>query len=115
MIREAERRKLTSSSSSATSPTTKHNPYTTTTIIEPTSTACNNWADRVAGHAHKLSTMAGCTPSYFNAEGEADRQSPQEQAETARAKAIWGQGYLDYEEVLREWRGRGALEGLEVS
>lgn len=111
MIREAERRKLTSSSST----TAKHNPNTTTTIIEPTSTACNNWADRVAGHAHKLSTMAGCTPSYFNAEGEADRQSPQEQAETARAKAIWGQGYLDYEEVLREWRGRGALEGLEVS
>lgn len=114
MIREAERRKLTSSS--ATSPTAKQTPTTTTTtIIEPTSTACNNWADRVAGHAHKLSTMAGCTPSYFNAEGEADRQSPQEQAETARAKAIWGQGYLDYEEVLREWRGRGALEGLEVS
>lgn len=111
MIREAERRKLTSSSST----TAKQNPNTTATIIEPTSTACNNWADRVAGHAHKLSTMAGCTPSYFNAEGEADRQSPQEQAETARAKAIWGQGYLDYEEVLREWRGRGALEGLEVS
>lgn len=114
MIREAERRKLTSSST--TSPTAKQNPTpTTATIIEPTSTACNNWADRVAGHAHKLSTMAGCTPSYFNAEGEADRQSPQEQAATARAKAIWGQGYLDYEEVLREWRGRGALEGLEVS
>lgn len=112
MIREAERRKLTSST---TSPTAKQTPTTTTTatIIEPTSTACNNWADRVAGH--KLSTMAGCTPSYFNAEGEADRQSPQQQAETARAKAIWGQGYLDYEEVLREWRGRGALEGLEVS
>lgn len=114
MIREAERRKLTSSSPT-TSTTAKQNLNTTATIIEPTSTACNNWADRVAGHAHKLSTMAGCTPSYFNAEGEADRQSPQEQAETARAKAIWGQGYLDYEEVLREWRGRGALEGLEVS
>lgn len=114
MIREAERRKLTSSSSSP-SPTAKQTLNTTATIIEPTSTACDSWADRVAGHAHKLSTMAGCTPSYFNAEGEADRQSPQEQAETARAKAIWGQGYLDYEEVLREWRGRGALEGLEVS
>ena len=83
-------------------------------VIEPTEAACEEWANRVAGNAHKLSTMAGCTPSYFNAEGEADKMSPEQQAGAARG-AIWGQGYLDYERILKEWRAKGDLEGFAVS
>lgn len=83
-------------------------------VIEPTEAACDDWANRVAGNAHKLSTMAGCTPSYFNAEGEVDKMSPEQQAGAARG-AIWGQGYLDYERILKEWRSKGGLEGFAVS
>lgn len=83
------------------------------TVIEPSETACEDWANQCASHAHKLATMGTCLPSYLNNEGETQRMSEEEQAAAARG-AIWGQGFLDYARVLREWRESGRLEGLEV-
>lgn len=83
-------------------------------VIQPSDTACEEWANRTARYAYMLATTANCTPSYFNAEGEADRMTPEQQAGAARL-AIWGQGYLAYARTLQEWRAKGGLEGLEVA
>ncbi|KAH6716476.1 hypothetical protein BKA61DRAFT_631781 [Leptodontidium sp. MPI-SDFR-AT-0119] len=47
------------------------------TVIEPSDAACEEWANRIASKAHMLKTMANCTPSYFNAEGESDKMTPE--------------------------------------
>ncbi|KAK2624224.1 hypothetical protein QTJ16_006174 [Diplocarpon rosae] len=83
-------------------------------IIEPTNAACEDWACQTAARAHLLSTMGGCTPSYFNAEGATDNMTPEQQAGAARL-AIWGQGYLSYAKILGEWRARGELDDFEIS
>ncbi|KAH7351215.1 pyridine nucleotide-disulfide oxidoreductase-like protein [Rhexocercosporidium sp. MPI-PUGE-AT-0058] len=83
-------------------------------VIEPTDAACEDWANQCAARAHMLGTMAGCTPSYFNAEGASDKMTPEQQAGFART-AIWGQGYLSYARILQEWRKNGGLEGFEIS
>lgn len=82
-------------------------------VIEPSAEACKDWANRTASKAHMLGAMAGCTPSYFNAEGEVDKLTPEQMAGRARL-SIWGQGYLAYARILKEWRDEGKLEGLVV-
>lgn len=83
-------------------------------VVEASEKGCDEWGDRVAGHAHMVATMQGCTPSYFNGEGEADKMNEEQQKGAARA-AMWGQGFLDYQKILEEWRKEGRLEGYEVS
>lgn len=82
--------------------------------IEPSGAACEDWANQCASHAHKFTTMAGCLPSYFNAEGDALKMTPEQQAAAAR-NALWGKGYLSYAQILADWRATGKLEGLEMT
>jgi len=62
-----------------------------------------------------MAGMAGCTPSYFNREGEGDRaMSEAEQFEAAK-QAPWGEGSLGYRKVLEEWKANGDLEGVIIA
>ncbi|RFU28103.1 hypothetical protein B7463_g8218, partial [Scytalidium lignicola] len=82
--------------------------------VEPTTEAEENWAMQVMTHAASLAGVAGCTPSYFNKEGEIDRvQSIDERMKAARG-AIWGKGIADFVNVIENWRRDGELKGLEV-
>jgi len=59
--------------------------------------------------------MMGCTPSYFNKEGEIDRiTDPAAQMNMAKY-GIWPYGFQSYYDILQEWRGEGSMKGLEVS
>ncbi|KAL2071193.1 hypothetical protein VTL71DRAFT_12428 [Oculimacula yallundae] len=104
MIREAECRSKTSQNGTSNS--------VAKTVIEPTAEGCEDWANQCASKAHLFATMAGCTPSYFNAEGAMDKM--EKLAGSARL-AMWGQGYLSYARILQEWRRSGQLEGLSVN
>ena len=53
--------------------------------------------------------------SYLNREGEMDRISRMEEQMKAAKGAIWGEGILDYVNVLGGWRAQGNLRGLEVT
>lgn len=83
-------------------------------IIEPTEATCEKWGDQVASVAYLLASMGGCTPSYFTQEAAIEKHSPEQQAKSARS-AIYGQGYATYAKILKDWRDKGDLEGLEVT
>ncbi|KAL4733103.1 hypothetical protein BDV11DRAFT_97998 [Aspergillus similis] len=84
-------------------------------VIEATQEAEQDWSRRVMVGAPTLAPMAGCTPSYYNAEGSLDNMSREEQMLAAPA-GPWPAGLNDFMDVLEEWRSRdGELEGLHVS
>lgn len=61
-----------------------------------------------------MSILAGCTPSYNNAEGRAVRElGPIKNLNAARAGVVV-RGLLAYTTIIEDWRNKGGLEGLEV-
>jgi cation diffusion facilitator CzcD-associated flavoprotein CzcO len=83
--------------------------------IEPTAEAEEEWSMQVLSRAANFAALAGCTPGYLNREGEIDRISGTEEQMKAAKGAIWGDGILDYLNVLEGWRAQGNLRGLEVT
>ncbi|PLB35833.1 flavin-containing monooxygenase [Aspergillus candidus] len=68
-------------------------------VVEPTSEAEASWAHRVLSGAASLAPMAGCTPSYFNAEAKMDSMPMDEQIKAA-ATTRWPRGLNDFMDVL---------------
>ena len=83
-------------------------------VMQPTAEGARQWGDRVATGAIALAGTSGCTPSYYNMEGAADKLSPEQQAKMAR-NSTWSKGFNSFYALLEEWRARGTLEGLEVT
>ncbi|KAK5171144.1 uncharacterized protein LTR77_004288 [Saxophila tyrrhenica] len=84
-------------------------------VIEPTQEAMDEWSMRILSGAATFAGMAGCTPSYFNKEGETDQiTEPAQQMKMAR-NAIWPKGFPDYCNIIEAWRAEGSMKGLEVS
>ncbi|KAH0840717.1 hypothetical protein AYO21_00629 [Fonsecaea monophora] len=84
--------------------------------FEPTAEAEAEWTDRVVNRTGAIAGMGGCTPSYFNAEGDIDRLVGQG-GETARKVAVnshWGGGWQEYLDILDRWRKAGDFEGLDI-
>lgn len=86
-------------------------------LVEPTHEAEEAWAMRVMGNAAAFGGMVGCTPSYINAEGRTDkiREAPLEVQMKAARASPWGQGILDYQCIIRDWRENGDFEGVDVT
>lgn len=85
-------------------------------LIEPTREFAEQWAMQVAMKAGALAAMNGCTPSYLNAEGAADKVAmlpPQEQFKIAR-QSPWGNGMVDYQRIVMDWKHNGEFKGVEV-
>jgi len=83
--------------------------------VEPSQEAEDAWALQVAMRAGAMAGMSGCTPSYFNREGEADKdKSGAEQFEAAK-QAPWGEGLVSYRNVVEDWRAEGNMEGLIIT
>ncbi|KAH7350657.1 hypothetical protein BKA65DRAFT_582608 [Rhexocercosporidium sp. MPI-PUGE-AT-0058] len=75
------------------------------------------WTDEVAKRAGWYSSLATCTPSYFNNEGEGSgKQLSPEEAKLAARKVGWGAGINDYQRLLDEYVQRidGKLEGFST-
>lgn len=84
-------------------------------VIDATQEAEQAWSRRVMAGAPTLAPMAGCTPSYYNAEGSLDNMSREEQMLAAPA-GPWPAGLNNFMDVLEDWRSRdGELGGLHVS
>jgi cation diffusion facilitator CzcD-associated flavoprotein CzcO len=84
--------------------------------IEPTDEAEKSWTHEILARAAASAGMAGCTPSYFNLEGEVDRiaEKGQEAQMKAARGGIWGHGIADFTNVIRKWRAQGDLQGIEI-
>ncbi|RAH41709.1 flavin-containing monooxygenase [Aspergillus brunneoviolaceus CBS 621.78] len=82
--------------------------------IEVTQGAETAWGLRVQAGAPALAALAGCTPSYLNAEGSLEDVSMEERMKLA-ASARWPHGMADWMDVLEEWRDAGDLAGLQIS
>ena len=84
--------------------------------VEPTTEAEEGWSMQVLSHAATFAAVGGCTPSYFNMEGEVGKiaMAPLEvQMKMARGSG-WGRGIADYVGILEGWRQQGELQGLEI-
>lgn len=84
-------------------------------MIEPTQEAMDDWAMQILSNAVKFAGMSGCTPSYFNKEGETDLITDPAQQMKAAKNAIWPNGFRDYYDIIGAWRAEGSMKGLEVS
>ncbi|KAF1344279.1 flavin-binding monooxygenase-like family protein [Delphinella strobiligena] len=83
-------------------------------VIEPTQQAQEDWSIQILRRAGALAGAAGCTPSYWNNEGEFDRMSMEEKMKAARG-TIWGEGPNSLADVLESWRKQGGLQGLDLT
>lgn len=83
-------------------------------VVEPSAESEEAWSMQIMMRAANFAAMGGCTPSYLNAEGASDRIPPEERMKAAKG-AIWGEGIESYMGVIKEWRQKGELEGLEVA
>jgi hypothetical protein len=82
---------------------------------EPTAEAEEEWLMQVMYRAAIFAAFAGCTPSYFNFEGQMDRISGIEAQMKAAKQGIWGHGIADFANIIEGWRGQGGLKVLEIS
>ncbi|KAH8900833.1 FAD/NAD(P)-binding domain-containing protein [Thozetella sp. PMI_491] len=85
-------------------------------VIESTQAAEDDWGNQVAAASGGMSAMVGCTPNYFNLEGELDKlhsMGPEVQAKMKKG-GLWGRGINHYAGVLGKWRSNGGLKGFDV-
>jgi cyclohexanone monooxygenase len=75
--------------------------------VEPTAQAEKSWVDTILTMAQlRADFLAECTPGYYNNEGTADA--------AAAKNASYGGGAPAFLALLKEWRDKGDLEGLEL-
>lgn len=82
--------------------------------VDPTLEAEEAWTIESMSGAAAFASMAGCTPSYFNVEGELDKISRREAQMKMAREPIWPRGMNEFVNLLEDWRPQRALKGLEV-
>lgn len=81
--------------------------------IGTTEEAAENWGNQIMSRAGAFGAVYGCTPGYFNLEGEIERIPPEIQPQFARS-GLLGSGIEHYVSILEAWRDEGSMEGIEV-
>ncbi len=82
----------------------KHNVAT----IEPTAEAEERWVDTIVAMGEsRRAFIEACTPGYYNNEGRA--------SDAAARSSVFGAGPVEFVRLLREWRERGDLAGMELN
>ncbi|KAH0837263.1 hypothetical protein AYO21_09970 [Fonsecaea monophora] len=75
--------------------------------VEPTAQAEEDWVNTILDMAKlRAEFLAGCTPGYYNNEGTPNP--------AAAKNASYGGGAPAFLNLLREWRAKGELEGLDL-
>ncbi|KAJ6504610.1 flavin-binding monooxygenase-like family protein [Mycena vitilis] len=82
--------------------------------VEVTQEGEDAWGDQILMRSAWFAAVGGCTPSYLNREGEADKVTEMADQIKAGRGAPWGEGMLSFLEVLKAWRAEGGLMGFEV-
>jgi hypothetical protein len=83
-------------------------------VIEPHDRAVQQWVSRISAGAPTFAAMRGCTPSYYNREGENDRATPGQKAEIA-TQVPWSKGSTAFASMLQDWRERNGLDELDIA
>ena len=75
--------------------------------IEATQEAENKWVQTIIEKARITADFQEkCTPGYYNNEGKIN-QKPQ--------NGMYGGGPIEFFAVMKKWRSKGSLEGLELT
>jgi cation diffusion facilitator CzcD-associated flavoprotein CzcO len=82
--------------------------------VSSTKEAAEDWGMQVMMRSIPMAAIIGCTPSYFNVEGELDKAPPEMQMILAKS-GLWGHGIESFVRVLEKWREEANLQGIEVS
>lgn len=93
-----------------------HLPKTDKVTIEATHEACEAWVERYLATGPSMMHAFGCTPNYYNQEGDLQRQAakgPETMNVLARS-GIWGTGAVNYKNILLDWEKEGKLEGFQI-
>jgi hypothetical protein len=75
--------------------------------------AAEDWAARITMYAGVMAPMLGCTPGYYNLEGDVTRVPVEYQSVMARS-TIWGAGIDSWLGLIEKWRVEGRIDGIEV-
>ena len=81
--------------------------------VTSTASAAQDWSTQILMRSAPMAAMAGCTPSYYNLEGEIDRLQPEAQMILARF-GLWGYGVEDFLGHLEKWRAGDGMKDIEV-
>ncbi|KAJ6154966.1 hypothetical protein N7485_013335 [Penicillium canescens] len=81
--------------------------------VAPTTQAAEDWGTQVMMHAAPMAVALGCTPAYWNLEGDLDRAPPEHQMVIARS-GLWGSGIEHWLNVIEGWRAEGGMKGIDV-
>jgi hypothetical protein len=82
-------------------------------VVAPSTEAAEDWGMQVMMHSAPMGVAIGCTPGYFNLEGELDRVPPEQQMVLARS-GLWGSGIEHWLGVIEKWRADGGMKGIVV-
>jgi cyclohexanone monooxygenase len=83
--------------------------------VEPSQQAQDEWVRHIRETAIDISAFQQeCPPSYFNNEGQPDLDSEGKQKLRWYLGEGYGPGWPAFQELLRDWRDRGDLAGLEI-
>jgi cation diffusion facilitator CzcD-associated flavoprotein CzcO len=82
-------------------------------VVAPSAEAAENWGTQIMMHSAPMGVAIGCTPGYFNLEGELARVPPEHHMVLARS-GLWGLGIEDWVGVLENWRADGVMQGIVV-
>jgi cyclohexanone monooxygenase len=75
--------------------------------VEPSGAAEKEWVSKVVEMScPRRAFLAGCTPGYFNHEGQ--------EQEALELNEPFGGGPIAYLDILEKWRADGAMGGLEL-
>ncbi|MEX2204632.1 MAG: NAD(P)/FAD-dependent oxidoreductase, partial [Myxococcota bacterium] len=75
--------------------------------LEPTEAAEQEWVDTIIRSARMgRQFLEECTPGYYNNEGQL--------SDIAAQNGFFGGGSILFFQLMKDWRDKGALEGLEV-
>jgi cyclohexanone monooxygenase len=81
--------------------------------VEPSLDAQNAYIDHIRATAIDMSAFAReCTPSYFNNEAAEVVTEKGDKKLRSYLGETYGPGFYAFETLLREWRGKGDLDGL---
>ena len=84
-------------------------------VVEPRLDAQDAYIDHIRATALDISAFQReCTPSYFNNEGEEVVSEKGEKKLRNYLGDVYGPGFYAFEELLKNWRKKGDLEGLAL-
>ncbi|RAO64848.1 uncharacterized protein BHQ10_000860 [Talaromyces amestolkiae] len=82
-------------------------------VVVPSAEAAEDWGLQVMMHSAPMGVAIGCTPGYFNLEGDLARV-PVEQQEILARSGLWGSGIEHWLGIIEDWRATGNMKGIMV-